>query len=110
MNFSNGLIIKASHNLKHLFMAIFPTFRITFRLMVGTEPAIVNTLIGRFNMKITVEKCKIAIMPSSHNTGKQAKNREISIFKKEKTVRRGYTDIAVYLISDQPEISIGYLG
>jgi hypothetical protein len=78
--------------------------------MVGTEPAIVNTLIGRFNMKITVEKCKIAIMPSSHNTGKQAKNREISIFKKEKTVRRGYTDIAVYLISDQPEISIGYLG
>src|SRR5450759_211068 len=109
MNFSNSFIVKTFHNIKHLFMTIFPAFRITFWFMIRAEPAIINALISWFNMKIAVKVCKIAIVSSSDDPGKQAKKSQIGIFKKEQTIFRGYTGITVYLISYHPEVFIVYM-
>ena len=91
-------------------MTIFPAFRITFWFMIRTEPAIINALISWFNMKIAVKVCKIAIVSSSDDPGKQAKKSQIGIFKKEQTIFRGYTGITAYLISYDPEVFIVYMG
>jgi hypothetical protein len=60
-------------------------------------------------MEISVEICKIAIMPSSDNTGKQTKRCQIGFFKKEQSIAGGYTYIADYLIGNHPEFVIGYM-
>jgi hypothetical protein len=78
--------------------------------VVRAEPAIINTLIGWFNMKIAVEICMIAVMPPSDNTGKQTEKSQIGFFKKEQAIFRGYTCIVGYLFSDHPEIFIVYMG
>src|ERR1035437_708279 len=109
MNFSNSLIVKTLHNVKHLFMAVFPAFRITFRFVVRTEPAIINTLIGWLNVKIAVEICKIAVVSPSDNSCKQTERCQIGFFKKEQTICRRYTDIVSYLIRYSPEFFIVYM-
>src|ERR1035437_8807804 len=102
MNFRNSLIVKTLHNVKHLFMAVFPAFRITFRFVVRTEPAIINTLIGWFNVKI-------AVVSPSDNSCKQTERCQIGFFKKEQTICRRYTDIVSYLIRYSPEFFIVYM-
>ena len=52
-------------------MTVFPAFRISFRFMVGTESAVIDADISGLDVKVPVEKGKIAIMSSSCNTGKQ---------------------------------------
>src|SRR5665647_988617 len=94
MNFSYFLIIKTFYDIKHLFMTIFPAFGITFRLMVGTEPAVIYAFIGWFNMKIAIEVCIVAIMLSPANSGKQAQQGQIGFFKQKQPFFRSDTDIA----------------
>ena len=61
-------------------MTVFPAVRISFIPVIRAESAIINTFIGRFNMKIMIEIGEIAVMPSSYNSGKQTKQRRDRLF------------------------------
>ena len=62
----NICIIKAFYFFKDLIMTEIPALRITFRLMILTEPAIVDAIVSRLNMKIPVIKNGISIDPSTN--------------------------------------------
>ena len=109
MDFSDGLIIKTFYNIKHLFMAVFPAFRIPLRFMVRTKPAIINTFISWFYMKITVEICKIIIMSSPDNPCKKTQKNQISILIQKEAIFRCYPNIASDLISYNPKLFIIYM-
>ena len=61
-------------------------------------------------MKIVVEIYKIAVVSSSDYTCKQSEQSKIGFCVKQQTVFRSYPDIAGYLIRDQPEVFIVYMG
>ncbi len=49
-------------------MTVFPAFRISGRFVVGAEPAVIDTFVCWFNMKIPVEICDMPLFLLLYNT------------------------------------------
>jgi hypothetical protein len=92
-----------------LFWGKFPAFRVTFGFVIRAEPAVIDAYIGWFNVKITIEKSTIAIVPSSCYSGKKPKCCKISFCEKKNAFLGSNPDITGYFIGYQPEIFIFYV-
>ena len=55
MYFSHGNPVKAPDYVNYLLLRQLPALRVTLRLVIGTEPAVIDTYVRGLNVKITVK-------------------------------------------------------